>query len=104
MSHLIGLLQWPAMVSTVTAAWLVASQSKSKRNVGFWIFLMGNVLWVVWGWSTNAYALISLQVCLAAMNIRGVLKNDPTQNHGKNGFAKNGNTGPSFRRKEGSLP
>jgi len=65
------------MAVTVVAAWLVASQSKKKRTVGFWLFLVSNVLWIVWGWHDKAWALITLQVCLAALNIRGVLKNDP---------------------------
>jgi hypothetical protein len=43
------LLQWPAMIVTVTGAWLVASRQKRKRMVGFWLFLMSNVLWVVMG-------------------------------------------------------
>jgi hypothetical protein len=34
-------------------------------------------MWSVWGWSQDAYALILLQVFLAATNIRGVYKNDP---------------------------
>ncbi|HEY7714436.1 MAG TPA: hypothetical protein VIE90_08005 [Candidatus Binatia bacterium] len=71
------LLQWPAMVLTVAAAWLVGSQSRSKRNVGFWLFLASNLLWAAWGWRASAYALIILQVCLAAINIRGAQKNDP---------------------------
>jgi hypothetical protein len=70
-------VQWPAMVVTVAAAWLVASQRKGRRNAGFWLFLLSNVLWVVWGFHTSAYALIALQVCLAALNIRGAKKNDP---------------------------
>ena len=45
--------------------------------VGFWVFIVSNVLWVVWGWHDHAYALIALQVALAALNIRGVLKNEP---------------------------
>lgn len=73
----IDLLQWPAMVVTVAAAWLVASLAKRKRAVGFWLFLSSNVLWSIWGWHTSAYALIVLQVCLAAMNVRGVYRNDP---------------------------
>jgi hypothetical protein len=73
----LDLLQWPAMVVTVTAAWLVASKSRPKRIVGFWVFLASNLLWGVWGWHTSAYALITLQVCLALMNARGVYKNDP---------------------------
>jgi len=65
------------MVVTVAAAWLVASQQQGRRQWGFWLFLLSNVLWIVWGWRDEAYALMALQVCLAALNIRGTLKNDP---------------------------
>jgi len=70
-------LQWPAMIVTVMSAWLVASQSKRRRMVGFWSFLLSNVLWIVWGWYAHAYALIVMQVALAVLNIRGALKNEP---------------------------
>lgn len=70
-------LQWPAMVVTVMSAWLVASQSKRRRMVGFWSFLLSNVFWIVWGWYAHAYALIVMQVALAVLNIRGALKNEP---------------------------
>ena len=69
-------LQWPAMVVTVLAAWLVASNSKHRRNVGFWIFLASNALWIAWAWQAHAWALIVLQVALAAMNIRGAAKTE----------------------------
>ena len=75
--YILDLLQWPAMLVTVLAAWLVAAQSKRKRSAGFWVFLASNVLWVIWGWHSHAYALITLQFCLAALNIRGVFKNEP---------------------------
>jgi hypothetical protein len=71
------LLQWPAMVATVLAAWLVSSQRKRLRSIGFWVFLLSNVLWVGWGWHSKAYALIALQVCLAVLNVRGAKKNEP---------------------------
>ena len=69
-------IQWPAMLVTVVAAWMVASQKKFKRNWGFWLFLLSNVLWIVWGCHDKAYALIALQVCLAVLNIRGAKKNE----------------------------
>lgn len=65
------------MVVTIIGAWLVASRSKRRRTIGFWVFLVSNVLWSVWGWHTRAYALIILQVFLAATNARGVYRNDP---------------------------
>lgn len=76
MEVFIDMLQWPAMVVTVLAAWLIGSLKPRRRTVGFWCFLLSNVLWVIWGWHAEAWALITLQVCLALMNIRGVKKND----------------------------
>ena len=72
----LDLLQWPAMAITVLAAYLVGSRSAHKRAVGFWCFLAGNVLWVAWGFHDNAWALVGLQFFLAALNIRGVVKNE----------------------------
>ena len=70
----IDTLQWPAMAVSVLAAWLVASSHKHRRQIGFWIFLLSNVLWIVWGMSSHAYALVFLQLCLGAMNVRGAKK------------------------------
>lgn len=83
----IDLLQWPAMLVTIVAAWLVASQSRRRREAGFWVFLLSNALWIVWGWHDSAYALIALQLALAALNIRGAYKNEPdagTVGNGRN--------------------
>jgi hypothetical protein len=71
----IDLVQWPAMLVTIVASWYVASTRRERRSVGFWLFLLSNVLWVIWGIHARAYALIALQVCLAVMNVRGELKN-----------------------------
>ncbi len=64
-------LQWPAMAVTVLSAWFVASRKEARRNWGFWLYLLSNVLWIAWGWHDHAYALVVLQVALALMNIRG---------------------------------
>jgi len=64
------------MVATIAGAWLVASRTARKRAVGFWIFLLSNVLWVAWGLHDHAYALVGLQFFLAALNVRGVRKNE----------------------------
>ena len=64
------------MAVTLLASWLVASSKEGRRNAGFWIFLLSNALWVVWGWHTQAWALIALQIGLAAMNIRGAMKTE----------------------------
>ena len=76
LNNFLDFLQWPAMVVTVLAAWLVASTRKTRRNIGFWTFLANNVMWVVWGLHAGAWALIALQVALAILNIRGVRKTE----------------------------
>lgn len=68
------MLQWPAMAVTVVASWLVASTQPQRRNTGFWLFLLSNGLWIAWGWPAQAYAVVVLQLCLAALNIRGAIK------------------------------
>ncbi len=74
--EIINWLQWPAMVTTLLATWLVASTRERRRNVAFYLFLVSNVLWLAWGWHTSAYALVALQVGLAAMNVRGAFKTE----------------------------
>ena len=73
--EILNFLQWPAMATTLLSAWLVASQSKQKRGLGFWIFIVSNILWVFWGWHDGAYALITMQFGLLLLNIRGAFKN-----------------------------
>ncbi len=70
----IDAIQWPAMVVTVAASWLVGSTHRRRRQAGFWVFLFSNLLWIVWGGHGAAPALVILQVCLAAMNVRGMVK------------------------------
>lgn len=73
---MLNFLQWPAMTATIISAWLVASQSKQKRSLGFWVFILSNLLWIFWGWHDSAYALIAMQIGLLFLNLRGALKNE----------------------------
>ena len=70
----VNLIQWPAMAVTLVASWLVASKKESRRNTGFWVFLLSNALWIVWGLHDGAFALVAMQVGLAGLNIRGAIK------------------------------
>ncbi|MFR0673456.1 hypothetical protein ACLUUI_04285 [Enterobacterales bacterium AW_CKDN230030176-1A_HGKHYDSX7] len=79
MERLIDLLQWPAMALTVLAAWCIGSRRPNRRRVGFCCFIASNLLWVVWGWQLQAWALIVLQFVLCGMNLRGWKKNSLTQ-------------------------
>lgn len=74
--NLLDALQWPAMLVTVAASWMVASSQEARRAWGFWVFLISNALWIVWGWHTASWALVVLQLCLIAMNVRGAKRNE----------------------------
>jgi hypothetical protein len=76
MGDWIDLLQWPAMAVTLYAAYLIGSKRDGRRVFGFSMFVLSNVLWIVWGWHDQAWALIALQVGLFAMNVRGIVKNE----------------------------
>lgn len=71
----LGYMQWPALVVTVFAAWMVSLKQKRQRKIGFWLFLLSNILWGIWGVYAQAYALIALQLCLSVSNIHGVITN-----------------------------
>jgi hypothetical protein len=85
MDSALNALQWPAMVATLIAAWLVASVGKRPRSLGFWCFVVSNILWIVWGWHDGAYALVGLQAGLFALNVRGLKKTEPKSSSGPRG-------------------
>ena len=76
MEEFIDFLQWPAMAISLYAAFMIGSKKAGKRIFGFWMFILSNVLWIVWGFHDEAWALIALQVALMAMNVRGIFKNE----------------------------
>lgn len=76
-------LQWPAMVTILVPSWLAASQLAKRRKLAFLGFVLGNVLWIVWGLYVEAYALALLDGILCGMNIRGFLKNKTATQRGE---------------------
>jgi hypothetical protein len=76
MEEFFALLEWPAMAISLAAAYLLASQKPEKRVVAFWLLIIGNVMWIAWGWGEAAWALIALNVGLMVLNVRGIFKNE----------------------------
>lgn len=64
------------MVVNIVSVWLLTSQANGKRHAGFLLSLLSNVLWVIWGWHAQAFAVLVLQVALATLNFRGVRKTE----------------------------
>jgi len=95
MDEFIDFLQWPAMAVSLYAAFLIGSQRAGRRVFGFWMFILSNLLWIVWGVHDGAWALITLQVALMAMNVRGIWKNDREHADKGAGMSTRTNTGAS---------
>ena len=76
MEEFFALLEWPAMAVTLAAAWWMGSKKPKKRILAFGLLIVGNLMWIGWGWGDEAWALIALNVGLLALNIRGIIKNE----------------------------
>ena len=76
MDEFIDFLQWPAMLVTLLAAYLIGSTNPKRRVFGFCTFIVSNILWIVWGIHDEAWALIALQAALFVTNVRGIFKNE----------------------------
>lgn len=76
MDDVLALLEWPAMAITLAAAWWMGSQRAERRILAFSLLIVGNLLWIGWGWGESAWALIALNVGLLGLNVRGIAKND----------------------------
>ncbi|SCY52990.1 hypothetical protein SAMN05216308_11557 [Nitrosospira sp. Nsp13] len=64
------------MVINILSVWMLTSQSKGKRHAGFLLSLLSNLLWIIWGWHVQAFAVLGLQIALATLNIHGVRKTE----------------------------
>ena len=76
MEDYLAYLEWPAMAITLAAAWWMASTKPQKRIVAFGMLIVGNLMWIGWGWGDEAWALIALNAGLLALNIRAIMKNE----------------------------
>lgn len=76
MDDILAMLEWPAMAISLVAAYLLGSIDPTKRIVAFIMLIIGNLMWIGWGWGDDAKALIALNVGLMALNVRGIFKNE----------------------------
>ena len=76
MEEFVAKLEWPAMAISLAAAWWMGSRKAQKRVVAFVMLIVGNLMWIAWGWGAQAWALMALNVGLMALNVRGIVKNE----------------------------
>jgi hypothetical protein len=63
------------LVSLVAAYWLGSTAAK-KRVIAFVMLIVGNLMWIAWGWGEEAWALIALNLGLMGLNVRAIIKNE----------------------------
>ena len=76
MEEFFAYLEWPAMAVSLAAAYWLGSTRAKKRIVAFALLILGNLMWIAWGWGEGAWALIALNVGLMVLNVRAILKNE----------------------------
>jgi hypothetical protein len=76
MEEFFAYLEWPAMAISLAAAYWLGSTRPKKRIVAFGMLILGNLMWIAWGWGDGAWALIALNVGLMALNVRAIIKNE----------------------------
>ncbi len=76
MDDFLALLEWPAMAISLAAAWWMGSKRADRRILAFALLIVGNLLWIGWGWGESAWALIALNIGLLGLNVRGIAKNE----------------------------
>ena len=76
MENFFAMLEWPAMAVSLAAAYWMGSTKAKKRIVAFLMLILGNLMWIAWGWGEQAWALIALNVGLMALNVRAIFKNE----------------------------
>lgn len=76
MEEFFAYLEWPAMAVSLAAAWWLGSKKPKKRIVAFCLLIVGNIMWIAWGWPEGAWALIALNVGLMGLNVRAIMKNE----------------------------
>ena len=64
------------MACSLLGAYLLGSQRAHVRIAGFLVFCVSNLLWIAWGSTQEAWALIVLQVGLFCFNLRGIRQNE----------------------------
>ncbi len=64
------------MAISLASAWWMGSKQPKKRIMAFCMLIVGNLMWIAWGWGEAAWALIALNIGLLALNVRGIVKNE----------------------------
>lgn len=65
---MLTVLSWSACVVLLLGLKLIGD----KRLSGFYVALVAEVMWIVWGLLTHANALVVMSIAITVMYIRGI--------------------------------
>ena len=63
------LIEWTATLLSITGALLVAW----KIREGFYVWIIANILWIIFAWKHKHYGLLFLAISYAIINIVGLI-------------------------------
>lgn len=69
----VSILQWVGCGLAVIGSFLIALRGK-RPDVGFWLYLISNIVWIVYGDLTHAPGLITMQVVFLLTNALGIYR------------------------------
>ena len=73
--NILFLSQYPALLTGILGAILVAGNSSRKRYWGFAIWIISDILWALFGISSNAPGLIIMQFIFIFTSTMGMRNN-----------------------------
>jgi hypothetical protein len=68
---------WLGMILGILGALVIWQTSYRSKIIGFELWFLGNMCWVVYSWDKNVVPLLILNAIYAASNVAGIWKNMP---------------------------
>lgn len=68
---ILSLLQWPAMALSIFGAILVSSALRRRRRAGFAVWVVSNLLWILWGAHSAAWGFVVMQAVFTTTSVIG---------------------------------
>ncbi len=72
---MIDYLQWPGMAFGLVGAIFVSGRDERARFIGFALWIVSNLCWIVWSLDAKAWGLLAMQVPFCATSALGCWNN-----------------------------
>ncbi len=69
------LSQYPALITGIIGAYFVSSTTSKKRYWGFFLWIISDICWALFGLSASGYGLVIMQLIFIFTSSRGMFNN-----------------------------